>query len=72
MPGYVVPETNDRADEMHDKEVQRLLDMPRFSVLIRWRGYRWNLRAKAENSARLVCALAEHFPPNAQITVRPQ
>jgi hypothetical protein len=41
----------------------------RFSVVIRWRGYRWTLRALAVNSVALVCGMLDHVPADARVQV---
>jgi hypothetical protein len=41
-----------------------------YEVHIRWRGYRWDIRGLALNSASLVSGLLEYFGPGALISVK--
>ena len=44
--------------------------MKNFSILIRWRSYLWKLRGIARSGVDLITGMAEHFPPDARVTVR--
>lgn len=46
--------------------------MKRYTIIIRWRGYRWTLQGIARHSVDLICAMIDHFPPGAFVTVRPK
>ena len=44
--------------------------MRRFTISIRWRGYRWQLTGLARSSAALLAGLLEHLPFGCSVCVR--
>jgi len=44
--------------------------MKRFTIAIRWRGYRWALTGLARSSADLLAGLVEHLPFGCSVCVK--
>jgi hypothetical protein len=44
--------------------------MNRYTIKIRYRGYRWTLHAIARSSADALCSVLDHVGPGCLVTVR--